>query len=309
MAGPGVGIIGAGGVGVATASALIMRGLAGRVTVYARDGGAARGLALDFMHARPLLAHVEVRGRSLDEIEREDILVITAGAHTTPGQTRLDVLQKNIEVMDSVATAIESAAALPRVALVVTNPLDVMTEYLTRRWIDEPVSVMGSGTALETLRLTDAVARECGVHPRSVHAWVVGEHGDSCVFLLGSATVGNIPLLEFAQQRGIRLHDDGLRAIEHDVRTAAYQVRDLKGASVQGIGLTVSGLVHALVHEVGALIPVSTRVDDGLCASLPCVLGPDGPSAPLWPSMTADEQSAWERSIAVLAEANKLLPI
>lgn len=308
MAGPAVGIIGAGGVGVAAASALIMRGLAARVTIYARDGGAARGLALDFMHARPLLAHVEVRGHSLEEIEREDILVITAGAHTTPGQTRLDVLKNNIDVMDAVATAVESAAALPRVALVVTNPLDVMTEYLTRRWASEPVSVMGSGTALETLRLTDAVARECGVHPRSVHAWVVGEHGDSCVFLLSSAVVGNLTLLEFARQRGIALDDARLRAIEEEVRTAAYQVRDLKGASVQGIGLTVSGLVHALVHEVGALIPVSTRVDSKLCASLPCVIGPDGPSAPLWPAMAPDEQSAWDRSIAVLAEANKLLP-
>jgi L-lactate dehydrogenase len=309
MAGPAVGIIGAGGVGVAAASAIIMRGLAARVTVYARDSGVARGLALDFMHARPLLAHVEVRGRGFDEFEQEDILVITAGAHTTPGQTRLDVLQDNVAVMDAVATAVESASALPRVALVVTNPLDVMTEYLTRRWSDAPVSVMGSGTALETLRLTDAVARECGVHPRSVHAWVVGEHGDSCVFLLGSAVVGNIPILEFAHQRGISMGDEELRAIEQEVRTAAYQVRDLKGASVQGIGLTVSGLVHALVHEVGALIPVSTRIDDSLCASLPCVLGPDGPSAPLWPAMTPHEQSAWDESIAVLAEANKLLPI
>jgi L-lactate dehydrogenase len=309
MAGPAVGIIGAGGVGVAAASALIMRGLANRVTVYARDGGAARGLALDFMHARPLLAHVEVRGHGLDELEREDILIITAGAHTTPGQTRLDVLHDNIDVMDSLATAIESSSALPRVALVVTNPLDVMTEYLTRRWTDEPVSVMGTGTALETLRLTDAVARECGAHPRSVHAWVVGEHGDSCVFLLGSAVVGNIPLLEFASQRGIDLDDARLRAIEHEVRTAAYQVRDLKGASVQGIGLTVSGLVHALVHEPGALIPVSTRVDDELCASLPCVLGPDGPSAPLWPTFTPEERAAWDRSMAVLAEANKQLPL
>src|SRR5262245_65643245 len=117
MAGPAVGIVGAGGVGVAAASAIIMRGLAERVTVYARDGGAARGLALDFMHARPLLAHVEVRGRGLDELEREDILVITAGAHTTPGQTRLDVLRDNIGVMDAVATAVETANALPGAAL------------------------------------------------------------------------------------------------------------------------------------------------------------------------------------------------
>ena len=308
MPGLAVGIVGAGGVGVATASAVIMRGLAGRVTIYSRDGGAAHGLALDFMHARPLLTQVEVRGRSLDEIEREDILIITAGHHTTPGETRLDMLQHNIVVMDNVATAIESCA-LPRVALVVTNPLDVMTEYLTRRWSDRPVAVMGSGTALETLRLTDRVARECGVHPRSVHAWVVGEHGDSCVFLLDSAVVGTLPLLEFAAQRGIDLTPERFATIERDVRDAAYEVRDLKGSAVQGIGLTVSGLVHALVHEVGALIPVSVRVGDRLCASLPCILGPDGPSAPLWPRMTEVERKGWEHSLETLSAANELLPI
>ena len=147
---------------------------------------------------------------------------------------------------------------------------------------------MGSGTALETLRLTDAIARECGVHPRSVHAWVVGEHGDSCVFLLDSAVVGTLPLVEFAAQRGVDLTPERLAAIEREVRDAAYQVRDLKGSTAQGIGLTVSGLVHALDHEVGALIPVSTRVADDVCASLPCVLGPEGPSAPLRPQMTDD---------------------
>jgi L-lactate dehydrogenase len=308
MAGLSVGIVGAGGVGVASASALIMRGLASRVTVYGRDVDAAHGLALDFMHARPLLAHIEVRGRGLDEIDYEDILIITAGHHTTPGESRLDLLRENISVMDTVATAMESGE-LPRVALVVTNPVDVMTEYLTRRWNDRPVAVMGSGTALETLRLTDRVARECGVHPRSVHAWVVGEHGDSCVFLLDSAVVGTLPLVELAAQRGIDLTSERLAAIEHDVRGAAYRVRDLKGAAVQGIGLTVSGLVHALAHEVGALIPVSARIGDRMCASLPCVLGPEGPSPPLWPRMTEHERHAWEGSLDVLAAANESLPI
>jgi L-lactate dehydrogenase len=308
MAGLSVGIVGTGGVGVAAASAVIMRGLAGRVTVYSRNGGTARGLALDFMHARPLLSQIEVRGFGLDEIDREDILIITAGYHTTPGESRLDVLHKNVEVMDDVASALESGY-LPKVAIVVTNPLDVMTEYLTRRWSDRSVSVMGSGTALETLRLTDAIARECAVHPRSVHAWVVGEHGDSCVFLLDSAVVGTLPLMEFAAQRGIALTTDRLAAIEREVRDAAYQVRDLKGSTSQGIGLTVSGLVHALAHEVGALIPVSVRVADGVCASLPCVLGPDGPSAPLRPQMIDRERKAWDHSIEVLATANALLPI
>jgi len=308
MAGLSVGIVGSGGVGVATASALIMRGVANRVTVYNRDRDAAHGLALDFMHGRPLLSHIEVRGRGLDEIEREDVLVITAGHHTTPGESRLDVLHQNLAVVESVASHVE-AGELPGIALVVTNPLDIMTEYLTRRWADRPVAVMGSGTALETLRLTDRIGRECGVHPRSVHAWVVGEHGDSCVFLLDSAVVGTLPLTEFAAQRGIDLDAERLATIERDVRGAAYEVRDLKGSAVHGIGLTVSGLVHALFREVGALIPVSVPVADGICASLPCILGPEGPSAPLRPQMTESERNAWERSLEVLAAANQLLPI
>jgi len=307
MAGPRVGIIGAGGVGVATASAIIIRGLAGRVTIYSRNPDNARGLALDFLHARPLLARVDIRGRGLDEIEEEDVLIFTAGHHTTPGETRLDILHKNLEVMDDTVSAVE-AGELPRIALVVTNPLDVMTEFLARRWAGRPVSVMGSGTSLDTLRLTQRIAQECGVHPRSVHAWVVGEHGDSSVFLLDSATVGTLRLSEFAAQRGVDLSTERLDAIEHDVRRAAYEVRDLKGSAVHGIGLTVSGLIHATAHETGALIPVSVRVGVDVCASLPCVLGPDGPSPPLMPVMTEREQRAWEHTLEVLAEANEALP-
>jgi L-lactate dehydrogenase len=294
-------------VGVAATSAIVMRGLAGRVTVYSRKPEAARGLALDFLHAQPLLPHIDIRGRGLDEIEEEDVLILTAGHHTAPGESRLDIFRANLEVMDDMATAVE-AGELPRIVLVVTNPLDVLTEYLSRRWAGRPVSVMGSGTSLDTLRLTQRIAEECQVHPRSVHAWVVGEHGDSSVFLLGSATVGTLPLLDFAAQRGIPLTPERLEAIEHDVRRAAYEVRDLKGAAVQGIGLTVSGLIHATAHEVGALIPVSVRVGDDVCASLPCVLGPDGPSAPLLPEMTPRETEGWAHTLAVLREANAALP-
>jgi L-lactate dehydrogenase len=307
MAGARVGVIGAGGVGVATASAIIIRGLASRVTVYSRNPDNARGLALDFLHARPLLSRIDIRGRGLDEIEEEDVLVFTAGHHTTPGETRLDILQQNLEVMNDTVSAVE-AGELPTVALVVTNPVDVMTEYLSRRWADRSVSVMGSGTSLDSLRLTQRIAQETGAHPRSVHGWVVGEHGDSSVFLLDSATVGTIGLADFAAQRGIDLSPERLDAIEHDVRRAAYEVRDLKGSAVHGIGLTVSGLIHALLHETGALIPVSVRVGPDVCASLPCILGPEGPSAPLMPPMTDRERADWAHTLEVLADANQALP-
>jgi L-lactate dehydrogenase len=307
MPGLRVGIVGAGGVGIATAGALIMQGLAGRVTLYDRTGVRARGEALDYLHALPLLPSAEIRGRSFDEFEPEDVMVITVGHHIEPGESRLDVLEANIEILDHTATAIE-AGGLPRVVIVVTNPLDVLTEYLVRRWHGRSVSVMGSGTSLDTLRFEERLASECGVHPRSIHAWVIGEHGDSSVFLFSSATIGALPLAEFATQRRIDFTGEWCARIEDDVRTAAYRVRELKGSPRHGIGLAVGGLMRCIGREQGFIIPVSVRVADDVCASLPCVLGPDGASEPLWPIMNDVERAGWERSLDVLRDAGHLLP-
>lgn len=307
MAGLSVGIVGTGGVGIATAGALIFQGLAGCLTLYGRTGDRARGEALDYLHAMPLLPSTDIRGRSFDEIESEDVLVITVGAHTRSGQSRLDMLQGNLDVMAATAEAIESGG-LPRIAIVVSSPLDVLTEYLTRRWADEPVSVMGTGTSLDTLRFTELLAQECGVHPRSVHAWVVGEHGDSAVFLFSGARIGAMSLADFAGQRDVGITPEWQAGIEQEVRSAAFRVRELTGASRHGIGLAVSGLVRCIGREAGTIIPVSVRVADGVCASLPCSLGPNGPSAPLMPTMNAGEQGAWEHSLDVLRKANSALP-
>jgi L-lactate dehydrogenase len=307
MAGLHVGIVGTGGVGIASAGALIFQGLAGRLTLYGREGDRARGEALDYMHAMPLLPSTEIRGRSIDEIEPEDVLVITVGAHTQSGQSRLDMLQNNLDVMAATAEAIERGG-LPRIVIVVSSPLDVLTEYLTRRWDDRPVKIMGTGTSLDTLRFNELIARQCGVHPRSVHAWVVGEHGDSCVFLFSGARIGAMSLADFAAQRDLDVTAEWAEAIEQDVRSSAYRVRELTGASRHGIGLAVSGLVRCIGREAGTIIPVSTRVADDVCASLPCMLGPEGPSTPLMPTMSTGERAAWEHSLDVLRKANTALP-
>jgi L-lactate dehydrogenase len=307
MPGLRVGIVGTGGVGIATAGAIVFQGLAGCLTLYGRSGERARGEALDYLHAMPLLPSTDIRGCSLDDIQPEDVMVITVGAHTKSGQSRLDMLQGNLDVMAATAEAIERGG-LPRIAIVVSSPLDVLTEYLTRRWADEPVSVMGSGTSLDTLRFTELLAQECGVHPRSVHAWVVGEHGDSSVFLFSGARIGAMSLTDYASQRKLELTPEWYAGVEEDVRSAAYRVRELTGASRHGIGLTVAGLVRCIGREAGTLIPVSVRVADGVCASLPCALGPDGPSEPLFPKMDADEEVAWEQSLDVLRKANSILP-
>jgi len=307
MAGLRVGILGAGGVGIATAGALIQQGLVGRLTIYDRTAERAEGEALDYLHALPLLPNAEIRGLGIDCIEPEDVLVVTVGHHTKPGESRLDTLEHNIAVMAETATAIERGG-LPRIVIVVSNPLDVLTEYLTRRWAGQPVSIMGSGTSLDTLRFTERIARECSVHPRSVHAWVVGEHGDSAVFLFDAITIGALPLQAYAGQRDLNVSAEWRTAVELDVRGAAYRVRELKGSTSHGIGLAVGGLIRCIGRETGTVIPVSVRVGDNVCASLPCALGPDGASAPLWPPMSADETACWNRSLDVLRQANEALP-
>jgi len=308
MAGLSVGIVGAGGVGIACAWSVLLQGLAGRVTIYARAPEKAAGEAGDFAHGMPLLPRCEVRGRGLDAIDAEDVLVITVGAHVTPGKTRLDVLDENVGVMDAVASAAE-AGSIPRVALMVSNPVDVLTEYLVRRWADRDVSVFGSGTSLDTLRLTEQIATYCGVHQRAVHAAIVGEHGDSSVFLFGGATIGSLPLEAFAEQRGLDCGPEWRHQVEHDVRTAAYDIRALKGTVTHGIGLAVSGLIRCIARERDFVLPISVRVEEGVCASLPCPIGPDGAAEPLSPVMTDEERDGWERSLGVLRAANERLPI
>ena len=302
-----VGVIGAGRVGASCARAIVRDGLINRLTIYDRTESHAQGEALDLSHALPMLEPCEIRGRPLTAVESEDVLVMAFGSHTAPGQTRLDLLQANLAICEEVAGHVE-VGRLPRVCLVATSPLDVLTEYLTRRWAGRMVNVIGSGTSLDTWRLRGELSSVCHVHPASVHAWVVGEHGDSAVLLFSSATIAGLTLDEFARQTGVDLSLERLAMIAQTVRTAAYRVRELKGSTWDAIGLAVAALVRSIVRDHGRIVPVSVRVADRLCASLPCVLGPDGAGKPLHPRMDERETDAWQRSLEVLSQALAVLP-
>jgi L-lactate dehydrogenase len=299
-----VGIVGAGGVGVSTAWSILLAGLADRLTFYDRTADRARGEAVDFEHVLPLLERCELRGRGLDEIEPEDVLVIAAGRHVGPGETRLDLLDENLATVAETAADIERGG-LPRIAIVVTSPLDVITEYLTRRWAGRAVSVFGSGTSLDTLRLAERIAVDCGVHPRMVHAWIIGEHGDSSVFLFESATIGSLDLATFASLRGLELGEEWRASVERDVRAAARQVRELKGSTTHAVGMAVGAVMRCIARAHGTILPVSVRVSERLCASVPCSIGPDGPGPPLMPAMSDAERAGWERSLDVLRAAGE----
>src|SRR4029450_4067271 len=262
-----VGVIGAGRVGTSCARAIVRDGLVKRLTIYDRTEGYAEGEALDLRHALPMLQPCEIRGRPLSAIEPEDVLIMAFGGHTTSGQTRLDLAQANLAICEEGAGHVEGGG-LPRVWLVAASPLDVLTEYLTRRWAGRMVDVIGSGTSLDTWRLRGELASVCRVHPGTVHAWVVGEHGDSAVLLFSSATISGLTLEDFARQTGVDLSAERLAAIAETVRTAAYRVRELKGSTWDAIGLAVAALVRSIVREHGRIVLASVRVTDPLCASV-----------------------------------------
>jgi L-lactate dehydrogenase len=293
-----IAIVGSGAVGVACAGSVLRQGLASRLVFYDRDGDRAMGEALDFQHAGPLLPDCAVEGRPLAEATSPDIAIIAAGARPEPGADRLTVIDRNLEVAAGVVDSV--AGALPRVAIVISNPVDVMTEFFTRAWAPRGVNVFGTGTALDSWRLREILADRLGVHPGSVHAWVIGEHGMSAVFPFSLARVGPFPLREFLAGRGLRFD---AAAVADQVRRAGPRVHELKGSTSSAIALTAARLAAHVVREHGAIVPVSVRVEERVCASLPAELGPDGAGPGLMPQLDEGEREAWAASLDVVRTA------
>jgi L-lactate dehydrogenase len=293
-----IAIVGAGAVGVACAGSVLRQGLASRLVFYDRDGDRAAGEALDFQHAAPLLPDCVVEGRPLGEATPVDIAIIAAGARPAPGADRFTVIDRNLEVAAELATAL--AGALPRVAIVISNPVDVLTEFFTRAWAPRGVNVFGTGTALDSWRLRELLADRLRVHPGSIHAWVIGEHGLSAVFPFSLARVGPFPLREFVAARGMSFDP---AALAEDVRRAGPRVHELKGSTSSAIALTAARLAAHVVREHGAIVPVSVRVEERVCASLPAELGPGGAGPGIMPELEGEEREAWAASLDVLRTA------
>lgn len=299
-------IIGAGAVGVACASSIVHARLASRVSLYDVQGRKAEGEALDFAHAAPLLGHLRVDGGGMERLEPAELCIITAGAKQRPGETRLELLTRNAAALDAIADAVE-ARGLPKVALVITNPVDVMTQLLRERWRDTGVAVLGTGTLLDTMRLRARLGEQLEVSPDSVHATVLGEHGDSAVPLLDSARIGGLPLEVFAARRGRVFGEAERAAVVASVRGAAGAVIERKGATCHAIGLVTARIVRALVRDEQAVLTVTAPVDDGVCAGVPCLVGKDGAATMGLPEMSANEAADFEASLQVLRDARTSL--
>jgi L-lactate dehydrogenase len=304
-----VGVIGAGAVGSAAAYAIVMTGAASELVIVDANEKLARAQAEDISHATPFAAPARVTAGPFADLDGAGVVLLCCGTGQRPGETRLHLLQRNAAIFQEVVPKVVAAA--PDVVIVVaTNPVDIMTD-LTARIARLPFGrVFGSGTILDSARLRTLVGEHVGVAGSSIHANVLGEHGDSEVLVWSSIQVGVFPLDSFAGDVGRPVTDDVKRVIDEKVRRAADRIIEGKGATSYGIATSLARIVSAIRDDEKAVLTLSTPGDGkeptgDVCLSLPCVLGAGGVEAVLRPPLTPEEEAALRRSADILRAAGE----
>jgi L-lactate dehydrogenase len=301
-----IAIVGVGAVGATSAYALMISGLAAEIVLIDANQLKAEGEAMDLAHGSPFVRPVTVRAGTYQDCAGAQIVILTAGAAQKPGESRLDLVKKNVAIFGSIVPQI-AAAAPDTILLVVANPVDILTYAALKLSGFPPAHVLGSGTVLDTARLRALIGRRLRVDPRSVHAHVIGEHGDSEVVVWSRATVAGMPIEEFCSQRGGTCSAEMRAEIGEEVRQAAYEIINRKGATFYAIGLGVRQIVEAILRDQDTVATVSTLLTgqfgiQDICLSLPCILDRGGVEDTLTPRLSDDELTALQRSATVLGE-------
>jgi L-lactate dehydrogenase len=294
-----IGIIGMGWVGASVAAAILQRGVATQLWLCDIRSELAEGEAMDLAHGGSFYPPAAVRAVSVEELAGADAVVIAAGRGGGPEQSRLDLLADNAAIVAGIARALRELAGL---LIVVTNPVDIMTRVAVEASGLDPRRVIGTGTMLDTARLRHAIGREFDLDPRSIHAQVVGEHGDSEVVLWSSATIGGVRLRAWPGWNQARE-----AAIADEVRCAAYEIIRRKGATNHAIGLVTAALLRWALgpeHRVLTVSTVQTGRYEGVALSLPSIVGPSGVTEVLTPELAPAELAGLEASATVLRQAH-----
>lgn len=296
-----IAIIGVGTVGSAVATAVKNTGFVHEIVLFDRDGIRARAAAEDLGHAASFGFDVKISAVSnYRGIRGSDIVIVAAGANQKPGETRMDLLNKNAGVIQDIIPRVMANVDAKKVRIIIlTNPLDVMVMLATKLSKLPSGKVIGTGTMLDTARLRTILSRQLDVSTQSINAYVVGEHGDSSVVDWTSATVGAVALDDFCKQMKISLPATTRNTIEHRVRNAAYEIIRGRGATWDGIGAAAADLLRCIIndeHRILTVSCVSGTASDMVAMSLPRIVGSNGVIATIKPKLSASEASALRRS-------------
>lgn len=304
-----IGIVGCGMVGSASAYALVMSGVGREIVLVDLNHARAEAEANDIYHAVPFAHPLTVRAGDYPDLAGAKAVVIAGGVAQKPGETRLHLLQRNAEVFHQIVPSILRHAP-ETVLLVVTNPVDIMTHlaaHFAARFGVPPTRVIGSGTTLDSARFRALLGRHFGVDPHHVHAYVIGEHGDSEVLVWSQASIAGLSLDEFARVHGPPLTGEQRQQIDDNVRHAAYHIIAGKGATYYGIGSAVTRILDVLLHDQRAILTICARMAnvpdcEDVTLALPQLVGGQGVLGVIPLPLDATEREGFRRSAGLLRE-------
>ena len=306
-------IVGCGFVGASIAFRFLQQGLFSHLVLLDANQAKAEGEAMDLSDGLPYGAAMEITAGGYDDIADCGLVVITAGANQKPGETRLDLIEKNTAILQSVIGEI-TARDFEGILLIVSNPVDVLT-YAAWKISGYPRErVIGSGTVLDTGRLKQLLGAELEVDSRNIHAFIIGEHGDSELAVWSEANVSGLDLEDFCRVRGQTLGAENRERLYREVRDSAYQIIQRKGATYYGIAMAVGRIAEAIVKDERAVLPVSAVLDgqygmNGLALSLPSIVGRKGLQEILEMPLSSGERAALSTSAEQMREAIESLKL
>ncbi|MCE5275601.1 MAG: L-lactate dehydrogenase [Deltaproteobacteria bacterium] len=298
-------IIGAGAVGSTFAYALALSGIVDDIVLLDHNRELVKGQVLDLVHGLPFLPAVHIREGSEVDCRDARVIFITAGARQQPGESRLNLLRRNISIIEGIAQAIASQGSRA-VIVVVSNPVDILTYAAVKKTGLPGGRVMGSGTFLDSARFRYLISRHCGVDVHNVHAYILGEHGDSEFAAWSMTHIAGMPMQEYCLLcRGCTDMNIEHSKIVEEVRDSAYHIIGYKGSTTFAIGLAMVQIVAAIVRDQHSVMAVSTYLSgeygiQDVCLSVPCIVSGHGVEKIIEGSLTGEELSALSHSATVL---------
>ncbi len=309
---PKISIIGCGNVGMRYAYALMIKGIARKIVLVDLNKKRLGGDVLDLSHSTPFTSPVEIIPGDYSDIKDSNLVVITAGKKQKPGQTRLDVAKDNVDLYETIIPEIRKHAPTS-IYLIVSNPVDILS-YATYKFSKKPSNeIIGSGTVLDSSRFKFLLGKHCNVDPRNVHAYILGEHGDTEVPIWSKAMLGGGSLIDYCptcKNTTTCNREEELNKIFLEVRDSAYEIIKRKGETSYGIGLSLVRITQAILNNENSILPVSCYIDDyigfgDVYLSLPAVINNGGVRDILKLELESEEQEKLRHSANTLKNVLK----
>ena len=303
---PKIAIIGAGDVGTTIAYTLQISGLVTEIVLIDINQKLAQGQIMDMNHGLFFVPPVYLTAGNYSDCRSSDVIIITAGARQKTGESRMSLVERNATICRSIFDEIRPYNSTA-VFLIATNPLDVITQVVIKHSDLPRHQVIGLGTVLDSARFRYIISQYCHVDARNVHAYVIGEHGDSEVILWSQVRIGGTPLKEFSEESTYACDPIDKESVTKDIRNSAYHIIEAKGATNYGVSLAVRRIVEAIIRDENSVLTVSTLLNgecglDDVCLSVPCIINRKGIKSIVETTLDQSEEKALKKSAEIIRD-------